>query len=82
VKILVDADRCVGHARCEAIAPAVYRTNPDDGFALPVEGVVPAEREAEALRGARACPERAIKVLGGADHSEILWPPPKPGIGQ
>ena len=75
VKIVVDLERCTGHARCEAVAGHVYATNPADGYVVPVEGAIPPELEAMALRGARACPERAITVLSGADDSHPLWPP-------
>ncbi len=75
MKVIVDLERCTGHARCEAVANPVYATNPEDGTVLPVEGDVPAALEATALRGARACPERAITVIGGQDDAETLWPP-------
>jgi ferredoxin len=76
VKVVVDLALCVGHARCEAVAGAVYRTD-DAGNVTPVEGVVPRDLESVALRGARACPERAISILGGAEDREVLWPPPR-----
>lgn len=77
MKVAVDLTLCTGHARCEAVAGELYRTNPDDGYILPIEGLIPPELEAVALRGARACPERAIAVLGGAEDRDILWPPAK-----
>ena len=74
MKIVVSPELCTGHARCEAVAGRVYATDPAAGCVLPVDGPVPPEHEAAAIRGARACPERAISVLGGPDDSETLWP--------
>jgi ferredoxin len=61
MKIIIDRANCVGHARCAAIAPDLYVLDAEgyiaiDGFDVP-EG-----QEALAQRGARACPERVIKV--------------------
>lgn len=62
MKITIDRPNCVGHARCAAIAPDLYILDAEgyiaiDGFDVP-EG-----QEALAQRGARACPERVIKVV-------------------
>jgi ferredoxin len=62
VKILVNTKLCSGHARCVAVAPHVYVLN-DDGYNETPEMTVPTELEAEARRGARACPERAITII-------------------
>lgn len=75
MRVVVDPTLCTGHARCEAVAGAVYRTDPDDGYLHPLQGAIPPELEPIALRGARACPERAITVLAGADDGPVLWPP-------
>lgn len=74
MRIVVDLARCVGHARCEAIANAVYATDAVEGKVVLLASVVPKELEAIALRGARACPERAIAVTGD-EESDVLWPP-------
>lgn len=63
MKIVIDRQRCVGHARCAAVAPGLYPLDPEgmiasDGFDVP-DG-----EEALAQRGARACPERVIQVSG------------------
>lgn len=62
MKIIIDRANCVGHARCAAIAPDLYILDAEgyiaiDGFDVPVG------QEALAQRGARACPERVIKVV-------------------
>jgi ferredoxin len=63
MRIKVDTARCTGHARCIAVAPRVYVLN-DDGYNDTAEIDVQSgsEAEAEAIRGAKACPERAITV--------------------
>jgi len=76
MKVIVSLSRCVGHARCEAVAKGVYSTDDVEGKVVPVSGMVPRELEALALRGARACPERAITVIGNGE-SGLLWPPRK-----
>jgi ferredoxin len=62
MKIRIDKGRCVGHARCEAVAPHLYRTDPL-GYIASEEIEVPPGEEAQARRGARACPERIITVV-------------------
>jgi ferredoxin len=74
VRLVVDLARCVGHARCEAIAKSVYTTDAVEGKVVLIASDVPKELEAIALRGARACPERAIAVTGD-EESDLLWPP-------
>jgi len=61
MKIRINKAGCVGHARCAAVAPEVYELD-DDGFIAVEEIDVPPELEAQARRGARACPERIITV--------------------
>jgi ferredoxin len=61
MKIELMEGKCVGHARCAAVAPEVYELD-DNGYLTPGLKDVPAGQEAAASRGARACPERAILV--------------------
>jgi ferredoxin len=62
MKIEVNSTLCTGHARCASAAPDIYELD-DDGFcAITVLEVTPG-READAARGADACPERAITVF-------------------
>lgn len=61
MKIRIEKAKCVGNARCAAVAPDIYPLD-DDGY-IATEGFeVPAGEEALARRGARACPERIIFV--------------------
>ena len=62
MKIVIDRANCVGHARCAAIAPELYLLDAE-GY-ISIDGFdVPDGQEALAQRGARACPERVIKVV-------------------
>jgi ferredoxin len=61
MKIHIEKSKCVGNARCAAIAADLYPLD-DDGY-IATEGFdVPAGEEQRARRGARACPERIIHV--------------------
>jgi len=62
MKIVIDRERCVGHARCAAVAPELYMLN-DEGY-IDSDGFdVPPGQELMARRGARACPEKIIQVV-------------------
>jgi ferredoxin len=65
MKIRVSADLCCGAQRCAIVAPEVYTLA--DGFNALVgkaeDWTVPEGLEAAAKRGAKACPECAIKVV-------------------
>ena len=61
MKILVDHSKCAGHARCNANSPELFRLNDDGYIGIDSFDVKPGDEEM-ARRGARACPERALKV--------------------
>ena len=61
MKIIVDTEKCVGHARCAAVAPDVFELD-DAGYNVTPVKTIPKELEEQALRGMRACPERIIKI--------------------
>lgn len=61
IRVGVLPGRCMGHARCAAVAPCVYKLDESGYLQMPLTDVA-AQQQALALRGARACPERAIKV--------------------
>jgi len=61
MKVLVDYDRCEGHARCMAAAPEVFEVRDDD------RSYVLIERPGEELRpkierAVRLCPRQAIAI--------------------
>jgi ferredoxin len=60
-RIKIERGRCAGHARCAAVAPALF-TLDSEGY-IATEGFeVPAGEEALAKRAARSCPERVISI--------------------
>jgi ferredoxin len=61
VRIEIDHAVCTGHARCAAVAPALFALD-DVGFGVLVheDGVVPAGLEVPAELATMSCPERAI----------------------
>jgi ferredoxin len=64
MKIVADRHRCAGHARCAAVSELFeLDANGYIGFA---EKEVPQALEAQAQRGVRACPERALKLIDAA----------------
>ena len=62
VKISVDQSKCMGHARCNAMAPEVYQLDENGYVDIPDGTVVPEQLRDAAYDGASACPERAISV--------------------
>jgi ferredoxin len=63
VRVRVDPDKCQGHNRCKALAPALFELD-EYGSAKEVgDGVVP-EEQLEAAYLARAnCPEMAVEII-------------------
>ena len=61
MKIRIDKPKCVGNARCAAVSDQLFKLD-DVGYIAVDEIDVPPGMEGLARRGARACPERIIKV--------------------
>lgn len=62
MKIVVAKEKCVGHARCHAVAEDLFPLDDSGYIAVTAFDVTPAQ-ESLARRGARACPERAITIV-------------------
>ncbi|MDV7237586.1 ferredoxin [Listeria monocytogenes] len=62
MKILVQASRCQGHARCLAEGPDVFVLD-DVGYNTTDVDNVPENLQEQARRGALACPELALTVI-------------------
>jgi ferredoxin len=62
VKIVTDRNKCAGHARCAAVSELFELDS--NGYIGFDEKSVPQALEAQARRGVRACPERALKLIG------------------
>lgn len=61
MRIVVDPNRCSGHARCNWLAPDLIDLD-DEGFAVPREGPVPSDKIADAHSVRDNCPESAISL--------------------
>ena len=59
MKVMVDPDRCQGHARCWEICPEVFSLD-EEGHSVVSVADVPAEFETKVDRAVANCPERAI----------------------
>jgi ferredoxin len=62
LRTTIDADKCMGHGMCYALAPTVF-TDDDEGYGHVIgDGEVPHEYAEQARNGAANCPEGAISV--------------------
>jgi ferredoxin len=60
-RVSVDANRCVGHGRCYALAPDVFDADEVGHAVVPVDEVS-GELEKQAVIGEQNCPEQAISL--------------------
>jgi ferredoxin len=60
-KIITDATRCQGHARCNAICPGVFDLD-EDGFVMLLASSVSDDLAAAVREAAANCPEGAISI--------------------
>lgn len=76
MKVRIEKAQCVGNARCQAVAPALYPLD-EEGYIATEGFVAPAGEEKAALNGAKACPERVIFVFEDENGGETrqVWPP-------
>lgn len=61
MKLAIDATKCSGHARCNAVAPGVFDID-DLGYAVPADREVAEPPDEDIAAGIAACPERAISL--------------------
>lgn len=64
MKVLVDLDRCEGHGRCYALAPALFEPDDIGNAAVVGDGTVAPDEESRARLAAANCPEQAISIEG------------------
>lgn len=62
MKVIVDRNRCQGHALCAFSAPDVYVLD-DEGYNNMGAFTVETSQEEAARRGAASCPEGAIEIV-------------------
>ena len=69
MQIIINKAACVGHGRCQHVAPELFSLD-DNGYIATVSFNLPAGAEALAQRGVRACPEGALSLaIDVADDS-------------
>jgi ferredoxin len=61
MKVRLDAARCVGHAQCYAVSPALFPID-GDGYSILETHVVKPEDEQVTRDGVAACPELALII--------------------
>jgi len=59
--LVVDRDKCQGHARCFSTAPDLFPLD-DNGYIAVMHVHVEPSDEGTALHAVAGCPERAIRV--------------------
>lgn len=69
VRVKTHPGLCMGYGNCHRFAPDVYPLD-DEGYIAVHRLGVPPELAEQAWRGASACPERAITVIG---EPERYW---------
>ena len=62
MKVVVDFDRCEGHARCMAAAPEVFEVRDDDRSYVLIEQP-DEELRPKVERAVRLCPRQAIEIF-------------------
>jgi ferredoxin len=68
VRVRVDPDKCQGHNRCKALAPALFELDEYGNSREIGDGVVP-EDQLQAAHLARAnCPEMAVEITEESGH--------------
>ncbi len=59
MKVVVNADKCEGHGKCEKAAPAVFKLGDDDVSRVLVDDV-PESQRGQVDAAIRLCPRQAI----------------------
>ena len=59
MRVVVNADMCEGHAKCEMTAPEVFKVG-DDDISVVLIDEVPDELKEKVDRAIRLCPRQAI----------------------
>ncbi|MGB8389880.1 ferredoxin [Mycobacterium sp.] len=64
MKLIIDADTCMGHGLCYYTAPDLL-TDDEGGFGVVIgDGDVPPSQRAIAEQTESLCPERALHLIG------------------
>jgi ferredoxin len=61
VQVIIDLDKCCGHARCNAVDSEIFQLD-ESGYALHADIDIPPGAEGKARQAVTECPERAISL--------------------
>jgi ferredoxin len=62
MRVWVDQEKCMGHARCIGLAPEVFQWNADDDRSFVPDDADVEQYEERARKAVINCPEHAIVV--------------------
>ena len=62
MKVIVDPDKCQGHARCRAICPELFELDEVDQKSHVKLAAIPPDLEEHSMRAVKECPESAISI--------------------
>lgn len=63
VIVRVDAEKCQGHGRCKALAPALFQLDSFGNSQVIGAGVVPEDQIEKAYLAKSNCPEFAVEII-------------------
>jgi ferredoxin len=69
MRVRIDYQRCVGHARCIALCPAVFSSDDLGRAQVRVSGEVPEEEIGNVRDAAQSCPEAAVILEPGPNEA-------------
>lgn len=65
MRVVIDDERCTGHARCVVVAPSLF-VDDERGYGQVIaDGTVTDDTLDEARQAVTACPEQAISIVDG-----------------
>lgn len=70
MEVIVDLERCQGHARCEDICPEIFATDPIEGKCVIRQPQVSLALEQQVRLAIRNCPEGALRLSRSKDGAQ------------
>jgi ferredoxin len=62
MRLVVNPDRCQGHALCASVAPDLFELDDEDGHSTAVVGELGRDQQALARKASMVCPEHAVRL--------------------
>ncbi len=63
VRVHVDPEKCQGHSRCKALAPALFELDEFGNARAAGDGIVPEDQLEQAYLAQANCPEMAVEII-------------------